>query len=484
MRVNIADLIIARAREQAEHPAIIHDDRVWTYAELASRIEAVAERLQPTFAKECGDGVVPRVGLFCPNSPEYVAVALGILKAGGCLVPIAPELALPEREAQVRLTALHYALSAGPETWNGKPGNYEETGHAPWSSMRCDGKADFPEDRFAQLNPAFVRFSSGTTGTSKGAMISHETLLDRVRSANRRLRITPSDRVLWTLSMAHHFAVSIVLYLLHGATTVLEDSHLAAEVLSTARATGATVIYGSPFHHSLLAAEDSGRTWPTLRMAVSTAAALPGETAGAFRQRYGVPLTQGLGIIEGGLPLLNTDAAETKPLSVGRPDDIAVLLRREDGSDAAPGEIGEVCLQGPGLFDAYLAPWRERAEILQEGWFATGDLAVRDDDGHIYLRGKSKSVINVGGMKFFPEEVEAVLNAHPEICASRVIGEPHERFQTISIAQIVPRDLEHPPATVALARHCRDHLAGYKVPLRFQFLAELPRTASGKIKRG
>lgn len=483
MPTNIADLILARARELRDHPALIHGETCWSYGELASRVEEVAGSIREIFRRECAEALLPRVGLFCPNSPTYIALALGILKAGGCLVPIAPELALPEREGQVRLTALHIVISAGPEDWSPHEHAREQTGDILWRWMRCHTEASFPEKRFAELNPAFVRFSSGTTGASKGAMIGHQTLLDRVTSANRRLQITSQDKVLWTLSMAHHFAVSIVLYLLNGATTVLEDSHLAPEVLSTARATGATVIYGSPFHHSLLAAEDSGRSWPTLRLAVSTAAALPGTTARLFLERYGHPLTQGLGIIEGGLPLLNTEAAETKPMSVGKPDDVAVWLRTEQGEDAKPDELGEVCLKGPGLFDAYLAPWQERTAITEDGWFPTGDLAVRDEDGHIYLRGKSKSVINVGGMKFFPEEVEAVLNAHPEIEASRVYGEAHERFQTISIAQVVPRDRSHPPATAALARHCRDRLAGYKVPLRFQFLDELPLTASGKVRR-
>ena len=108
---------------------------------------------------------------------------------------------------------------------------------------------------------------------------------------------------------------------------------------------------------------------------------------------------------------------------------------------------------------------------------------MRDSDGYIFLKGRSKSVINVGGMKFFPEEVEAVLNTHAEVESSRVVGEPHERWQMISTAQIVPRNASCPPAAPSLARHCRDRLAGYKVPLRFQFVEEIPKTASGKIKR-
>jgi long-chain acyl-CoA synthetase len=164
------------------------------------------------------------------------------------------------------------------------------------------------------LNPAFIRFSSGTTGTSKGIVISHESLLARVTAANRGLRIGPEDRVVWILPMAHHFAVSIMLYLLHGATTIIENSHLAEDVLNAGTKHGGTVLYGAPFHHALLATEGSGRAWPTLRLAVSTAATLPLATAQAFDQRYGVALSQGLGIIEVGLPLLNLRSGDVRCL--------------------------------------------------------------------------------------------------------------------------------------------------------------------------
>lgn len=472
MPPNVADLIAARAAAHPDHPALMQRGASWSYGELLTRADSIAARLRELI----GEIEAPRVGLFCPNGADYVALALGILRAGACLVPIASELALPERAAQIALTAPHLILAAGPHPWLPGAGVAEESAGVRWQWMRGTATAQFPEDRFAALAPAFVRFSSGTTGTSKGVVLGHETLLARIRSANRRLRITAADRVLWTLPMAHHFAVSIVLYLAEGATTVLEDSHLAADVLTTARACGATVIYGSPFHHALLAAEDSGRDWPTLRLAVSTAARLSAETATAFYDRYGVPLAQGLGVIEVGLPLLNSDPQ--KPLSVGRPDDLEVRLRDPDADG-----IGALLLRGPGIFDAYLWPWRERVEVLEGGWFATGDLASRDEDGSVFLRGRAKSVLNVGGMKFFPEEIEAVLDAHPSVLASRVRGEPHARWEMIAIAEIIPRDRQNPPTSPALARHCREQLSNYKVPTRFEIVETLPRTPNGKLQR-
>jgi acyl-CoA synthetase (AMP-forming)/AMP-acid ligase II len=476
--INIADLIAARIAADPEQPALFHAGGTETYGGLLARAEAIAGWLRSRLPYPA-----PRVALLCPNGRDYVALALGVLRAGACLVPVAGELAVPERMALLELTAPQLLLAAGPEPWLPVAGEAETIAGIDISWCVLMATPRFPEDRFAALNPAFIRFSSGTTGASKGVVLSHETLLARVRSANRRLRIGAGDRVLCTLPMAHHFAVSIMLYLLEGAGMVLEDSHLADALLSSAREHGATVFYGTPFHLALLAAEDSGRDWPSLRLAISTAVSLPEATAVAFKQRYGVAPAQGFGIIEAGLPLLNTGAASAKPQSVGRPDDCALRLRDECGADVAPGAIGELWLRGPGMFDAYLTPWCERAELTDGGWFATGDLASLDENGYVYLRGRRKSVINFGGIKFFPEEVEAVLNTHPAVRESRVSGEPHARWGAVAVAEIVARDAAKPPAAAALLKYCRERLAGYKLPVRFQLVAELPRTASGKLRR-
>jgi len=339
-------------------------------------------------------------------------------------------------------------------------------------------KPDFPEDRLDALGPAFVRFSSGTTGASKGVVLSHRTLTERIGSANRRLRITPGDRILWTLSMAHHFAVSILLYLSRGACTVIADSPLAEDWLTAALESGATVAYGSPFQHAQLAAENSGRCWPSLRLAVSTAAPLTENIARAFRQRFGIPLTQGLGLIEAGLPLLNT--VSNDPLNVGAPDDFDIALLDSVGRAS---DEGELALRGPGMFDAYLTPWKERAEVMADGWFHTGDLAHGNPDGSLKIVGRLKSAINVAGMKCFPEEVEAVLLTHPGVREVRVAAEKNERCGMVPIAEIVPVDPESPPSAASLRAHCRSALASPKIPARYLFVASIAKTPSGKILR-
>jgi len=270
--------------------------------------------------------------------------------------------------------------------------------------------------------------------------------------------------------MVHHFAVSIILYLYHGATTVLTDSHLAADILQTAEKTGATVIYGSPFHFALLAVDPGNFAWPTLRLPVSTAAPLPVATAEAFQKRFQKPLVQGLGIIEIGLPIINTSGRH--PASIGQALPAFQIQTRQ----------GELLIKGPGMFDAYLSPWQTADEICDpDGFFPTGDLAEIDDQGFVHLRGRKKSVLIVGGMKVFPEEIEAVLDGHPAVKRSRAFGLDHPVLGTVPVAHVI---LAQPATAKLLIAHCRETLSAYKVPIRIEFVDHLPLTASGKIKRG
>jgi long-chain acyl-CoA synthetase len=457
---------IAR-RHPAEAVAIISRGRSVTYGELFEGAERIAveirEAAQPLERR-------PRIGLHCPNGLEYIILAMGILLADGCLVPLAEELTADEREEVSRVTALDFTLD-GHVTGNGHTLARIET-----------LEPAFPESSFQALNPAFIRFSSGTTGTSKGVVLSHETLLERITAANEGLKIGPQDRVLWMLPLAHHFAVSIVLYLHAGAVTVLESSSAREDILAAAEAHEATVMYGAPFHYIILGADPGSFRWPSLRLAVSTAAALSEATARAFQKRFDQPLVQGLGIIEVGLSVLNLDDAEDHPTAIGRAlPAYQIALLDSDGSPVAEGEPGEFHVRGPGLLDAYLVPWDP--EPLRDGYFASGDLVISNSDGLLTLVGRSKSVINVAGMKVFPEEVEAVLNLHPGIQASRVVAHEHPYTGQIPIAEIVAGDVDAPPKAIDLQRHCREHLSAYKVPLRFVAVDKIPRTSSGKIRR-
>ena len=471
---------IARRQDPATIAVTSRGRRV-TYGELF----AEARRIAALVREKNDTGRIPRIGLQCPNGVSYIVLAMGLLLADACLVPLAEELAENERTEIATITALDMILAADALPWHGEETVLASSGSdgTGWKLHRCrPDPPSFPEDAFQALHPAFIRFSSGTTGTSKGVVLSHETLLARITAANQGLQIGPRDRVLWMLPMAHHFAVSIVLYLYSGATTVLEHSPLREDILATAAREEATVIYGSPFHFAMLSGDRGDFVWPSLRLAVATAAALPETTAIAFAKRFGKPLHQGLGIIEVGLSVLNLDAAREKPASLGKPlPAYEVALLDGEGLPVPEGEPGEFHVRGPGLLDAYLAPWNPAP--LEDGWFASGDLVRRDEDGHLFLMGRKKSVINVAGMKVFPEEVERVLNEHPAISRSRVFGREHPQMGQVPVAEIIPADPGLPPKAIELQRYCRGLLSAYKVPMQFKLVESLPLTASGKLKR-
>jgi acyl-coenzyme A synthetase/AMP-(fatty) acid ligase len=194
-------------------------------------------------------------------------------------------------------------------------------------------------------------------------------------------------------------------------------------------------------------------------------------------------LSQGLGVIECGLPLLNVDDAEARPESVGRPvEGWEISLHDEDGGTVEAGESGELWLRGPGMFDAYLEPWQLRSEATHDGWFATGDLCEQDETGAVRVLGRSKSVINVGGMKVFPEEVEAVLDHDPSVARSRVSAQSHAVFGSVPAAEVVAAAGAEPNVH-ALRKVCRDALSPHKVPVAIKLVDELPLTASGKVRR-
>ena len=158
-----------------------------------------------------------------------------------------------------------------------------------------------------------------------------------------------------------------------------------------------------------------------------------------------------------------------------------MALFDDEGRPAGEEQAGEFHVRGPGLLDAYLVPWTPSPH--RDGWFASGDLVRRDGDGYLFLIGRKKAVINVAGMKIFPEEVERVLNEHPSVARCRVIGRDHPQMGQVPVAEVIPADASLPPKPVELQRHCRALLSAYKVPMQFKMVESLPLTASGKLRR-
>jgi long-chain acyl-CoA synthetase len=442
---------------------------VLDYAGLVAAFEAFASEL-----RSAGVASGDRVGLRAQQGRPFVTSALGILAADACMVPIPEDTSGEALERAVREASLHHLVEALPEAG---------VRHFP-DARPVDGRDDA---LFRSLRPSYLRFTSGTTHLRKGVIVGADAVAARIENANRVLGIGPSDRVLWLLAMAHHFLVSILLYLRSGATLLLPRSALAGAVLDFAARERATVFYASPFHYQLLAKDRSERGLPDVRLAVSTADGLREEVAVRFLERFGFPLVQALGIIEVGLPVLNRDAARGKPTALGRPaPGYEVWLRREDGEPlehSSPERTGEICIRGEGLFDAYLEPFTLARDLLDRGSFRTGDQGFFDADGDLHLVGRRRNRINMAGMKFFAEEVEAALDAHPAIASSRVRARLHEHLGEIPVAEIVLVPGARAPDRKALTSHLRERLAGYKIPRQFDVVDELPRTATGKLQR-
>jgi len=450
-----------RQRHPDSHLAVISESEEINFGELFLAVDQVTDFLQKHEAFQIEN--IPRIGVCFPNGLSYIVVALAVLQTGSCFIPIPDELTETEREGLMEDTALH-ALVMSSDQGQLLP---LDLGQATIAS-RPPPRPKFPVDEFEKFNPAFIRFSSGTTGNAKGVVLSHQSLFERIQAANRGLELKAGDRVLWTLPMAHHFAVTIVLYLYYGVTTVLEESHQPEEIYQAARKHRANLLYGSPFHFAQLAQCGVAGPLPDLRLAISTASALKKQIAQSFENRFKLPLTQALGIIEVGLPILNRDAPSDDPEALGQAlPDYQVAI-----------EDDELLIKGPGMFDAYLLPWQAR----QSDWFATGDL-VKQSGGTLTMQGRRKSVINVAGMKVFPEEIENVLNEHPAIKESRVSAREHPTLGDFPAAEVVLTAGHEPPSARTLRDFCGQSLAPYKLPIEITWVESLPRTASGKIRR-
>ncbi|HYV36982.1 MAG TPA: class I adenylate-forming enzyme family protein, partial [Gemmataceae bacterium] len=438
-------------------------------------MQSVGKRLE-----NAGVGPGSVVGLHVPSGRDYILLTFALWRCGACVAPIPVELALPEKTQFLRTVALDFVLTQeGGASFLDPVKRGTPAAILPHAQLwRVQPGREHPPG-FAAINSAFIRFTSGTTAAAKGVVLSHETIHERIEAADLVLRLGPSDRILWLLSMAYHFAVSIVGYLSKGSTVVLLPNHFAPAIVAAAQRWRTTLMYGAPAHYVWLAGMASPPRLPDLRLAISTTAPLDGRAAQAFREKFGLPVTQALGIIEVGLPFINTDFANQNAGAVGRVVP-AYQLRLED---TGLGEgLKEILLAGPGFLDAYYEPWRVRSEIMPTGWFHTGDVGTIDEDGCVVLRGRTKDLISVLGLKFFPQEVESVLTQHPAIQAANVFARTHSRLGEVPSARVVLRPgLPRRPSEAEIVDYCRQRLAHFKVPERIEFVDALPKTASGKV---
>ncbi len=473
----IVEQIIGHSAEKwPQRVAIIEQDQSVSYSELLHACELMQNTLQQA-------GIKPGMGLAVlgRNSTTFIVAMLSGMACGATVLPVSSQLKQAEIEQIIKDTGLHAVLDDGSGVQFFQDAAINLCCRGQKLNLYWTG-----QNREQAITPladaAFIRYTSGTTGICKGVVLTKQRILERVQIAQQALSIQPGDGVLWVLSMAYHFLVTILVYLTSGARILLCRDLLASTLIDTANQYNARLLYASPMHYRLLAADQSGKVFNTLQRAISTSSAIPVAIADAFKRRFDIPVIQAYGIIEAGLPLLDDFSDQARPDSVGFPvKGFEVALLDQQGRPIKDGR-GRLAVRGAGMFNAYLNPWQDAQLLNSESWFYTGDLAQWGADGRLEICGREKSMINVSGNKAFPEEIEAVLNSHDAIKDSRVFAAEHPLMGEVASAEVVLEQYKECDVEAILS-YCRQRLSTYKIPQRLTFVDEITQTASGKVKR-
>jgi acyl-CoA synthetase (AMP-forming)/AMP-acid ligase II len=478
--MNVFETLAGAARQWPERTAIIDAVGSLDYRTLWQEVEALRAQLDRLGVRP-GQGI----GVRARNGRAFVIGALAALGCGAVIMPIHHQLKPDELTDLLTQAPLWAILDDGSGAAQaGKTVALANPGGNGLRFTPIDNAPPLLAPRIADA--AFVRFTSGTTGAAKGVVLTHRDVLERTRAANSGLGLTQADKILWVLPMAYHFYVSIILYLEVGATVIVSADYLAGSLLETAAKHEATFLYLTPMHVRMMNSDQSGRGLPaSLRRVMSVSAKLHPQSALDFLAKYQVPVSQGYGIIEVGLPIQNIAEALEHPEAIGRPvEGFQVKIVAETRQPLPDGETGQLALRGPGMFSGYLNPPRLRAEVLHDGWFLTGDLAHCDRGGRVVLDGRTTSVIHVAGHKIFPEEVAAVLDHHPAVLRSRVCARPHPQMGEAIHAEVQLRPGQAETAPEAIIAFCRQRLSSQKVPATLEIVAQISTTSSGKVRHG
>ncbi len=466
------------AQKWPDMPAVYDEFGMLTFQQLYNETEKL--RLQLIELGICeGMGVA----VMARNSRNFIIGIFAVIGCDATVMPMSHQLKKSEIDDVLSESQLHAVID-------------DKHGFKPVEGNSIEIKTKTEYFRFAWTsvdkaklfaphvkNPAFIRFTSGTTGKSKGVLISHQSVIERIEGANKALNLGLGDTVVWVLPMAYHFVVSIVLYIRYGAAIAIAKDFLARNIIDITNEHNGTLLYASPMQIRLLASDNGTQQMKTLKRVVSTSAAISLDVCKAFKSRFGIDVSQAYGIIEIGLPMINSVKSAEHPDAVGHAlPDYDVEILDDNYNPVATGVIGHLAIKGPGMFDAYLSPPTLREEVLKNGYFLTADFATKTIDGLVKIEGREKSMINVAGNKVFPEEVEGVLETLPEIKLARITGVPHPLMGQIIQAELVLNEGQTIDVEDVLT-YCRKRLSTYKIPQRVKIVDSLPMTGSGKIQR-
>ncbi len=524
--ISLPGLVAQAVRAHPAHPALIYYGRRYSYEEFWREAGRFAEQLR-------ADGIRPgdRVALYLPNTPLYPIALFGILRAGAVAVQISPLylgddlvtlLQDSEPAAIVTLEILYPNLArsrgryAVPRAYvarfrefyprfarpfvnrvlraHGRSTDFP-TGPevVPWTTVRRRDGRSFAD---AAIDPAttvaVLQYTGGTTGAAKAAMLTHRNLIANVVQTNawNVRRQAGREIVLTTIPLFHIYGLTVGLLnaLTEGDTVVLQTQPNLPELLTLIRRYRPTQFPGVPALYAglLRQPKTNEHDLRSIRFCLSGSAPLPGEVQRQFEALTGTRLIEGYGLSETS-PVTHANPADGSrrvgSIGLPLPDTDEKIVDLETGTRELPiGEEGELVVRGPQVMLGYYRRPSETALVLKDGWFRTGDVARLDADGFAYLIDRIKDMINVGGMKVWPREVEEVLFRHPAVQEAAVVGAPDPELGEVVKAYVVLRP--GAAATAAdLMAFVREHLAHYKAPRSIEFLDALPRTGVQKVLR-
>ncbi len=501
--------LVAEAARFGDRAAITDGERTLSYGDLAEASREFGAAL-------IASGVEPgdRVAIWAFNCAKWVIALLGLSEAGASLVPIntrfkGPEAAevLSRSRARVLVTATDFlgtdyvAMLAKtgvelPDLQNvvvvsGPPSDASE----PWDRFvsRANDSARLAlGERSGAVKPTDVSdilFTSGTSGTPKGVVMTHDRTLQVAIDWVAMTGLRPDDRYLMVNPYFHMFGLKagILACVASGATMLPQSVFDVEVVLERVQSESVTVLPGPPtLYQAILDHPDRARfDLSSLRVAVTGAADIPVELIRRVSQElpFSVLIT-GYGLTEAGTAASTSpsDDPETVATTVGkmRPG-FELRLSDQAGSDVRAGQPGEICLRGPSVMSHYLDdPGATDSVLSPDGWLRTGDLGVVDEAGNLRIVGRTKDMFIVGGFNAYPAEIENILLRHPAVAASAVIGIPDPRLGEVGMAFVVLRPgMEASPDEII--SWSREQMANYKVPRAVQFIDHLPVNATGKV---
>jgi long-chain acyl-CoA synthetase len=485
---NLAANLGASAGRDAAAPALRLDDVVLSYASLDDASARAAALLAAH-----GVGPGDRVGLMLPNVPHFAIAYYAVLRAGATVLPM--NVLLKRREIAFLLADSDAALVLA---WHGFAEEAELGAADAGAELLLVAPGDF-EQRLADVAPlveiaprdhsdtAVVLYTSGTTGTPKGAELTHANLARNAEVATELFDLTPGSVVLGSLPLFHSFGQTCALNasVLAGACVTLLprfDAGRALELVERDRVTifmGVPTMYGALLDHP----ERERHDVSSLRLCVSGGASLPVELLHGFERSFGCTILEGYGLSETSpIASFNHPDRERKPGSIGTPiAGVEMKLVDDAGGEVDRGKVGEIVIRGHNVMKGY---WRKpdaTAEAISaDGWFRSGDLAVMDDDGYFFIVDRKKDMIIRGGYNVYPREIEEVLYSHPAVREAAVVGVPHPELGE-EVAAAVALKPDGLVTEDELRDFVKEQVAAYKYPRLVWFVDELPKTATGKI---